>query len=111
MLAGSALPGDQVIADQVYKANIQAGATAEIAAQSRDFELKLLAIDKNESDPSLREKKILAMAEGNANLQKRIKDQLPALTSPWYRYFISYDPRPALATVKCPVLALNGAKD
>ena len=33
------------------------------------------------------------------------------LTSPWYRYFIAYDPAPALRKVKCPVLALGGSKD
>jgi fermentation-respiration switch protein FrsA (DUF1100 family) len=33
------------------------------------------------------------------------------LNSPWFRYFLNYDPRPALAGVKVPVLALNGAKD
>jgi fermentation-respiration switch protein FrsA (DUF1100 family) len=27
------------------------------------------------------------------------------------RYFITYDPRPALARVRCPVLALNGMLD
>ena len=38
-------------------------------------------------------------------------DQLKPLSSPWYRYFLAYDPAPALAKVKCPVLALNGEKD
>jgi uncharacterized protein len=33
------------------------------------------------------------------------------LLSPWFRYFLSYDPAPTLAKVKCPVLALNGEKD
>jgi len=36
---------------------------------------------------------------------------LPGLKSPWYRYFLSYDPRPALRELKCPVLALDGSKD
>lgn len=31
--------------------------------------------------------------------------------SPWMVYFLAYDPVPALTRVKCPVLALNGAKD
>ncbi len=31
--------------------------------------------------------------------------------SPWFRYFLSYDPAPALEKVKCPVLALFGEKD
>ena len=31
--------------------------------------------------------------------------------TPWFRYFLTYDPRPTLAKVKCPVLALIGQKD
>jgi hypothetical protein len=37
--------------------------------------------------------------------------QINALTSPWFRYFLSYDPAPALRKVTCAVLVLNGAKD
>ena len=33
------------------------------------------------------------------------------LTSPWFIYFLNYDPVPTLEKVTCPVLALNGAKD
>jgi fermentation-respiration switch protein FrsA (DUF1100 family) len=33
------------------------------------------------------------------------------LTSPWYRYFLTYDPAVVLRQVKCPVLALYGEKD
>lgn len=40
-----------------------------------------------------------------------VKLQVDQLTSPWMQYFIKYDPAPALEKVKCPVLALNGAKD
>jgi pimeloyl-ACP methyl ester carboxylesterase len=31
--------------------------------------------------------------------------------SPWFKYFLTYDPAPALEKVKCPVLALYGEKD
>ena len=34
-----------------------------------------------------------------------------SILSPWFRYFLSYDPRPALEKVKCPVLAILGEKD
>jgi fermentation-respiration switch protein FrsA (DUF1100 family) len=37
--------------------------------------------------------------------------QLKMIRSPWFRYFLTYDPRPALAKVRCPVLALVGEKD
>jgi len=36
---------------------------------------------------------------------------LPLMNSPWIRFFLSYDPAPALRKVTCPVLALNGEKD
>jgi uncharacterized protein len=37
--------------------------------------------------------------------------QIKALTSPWYREFIQYDPATALRKVTCPVLAVIGEKD
>ena len=33
------------------------------------------------------------------------------MVSPWYRWFLRYDPAPALRTTRVPVLALNGALD
>lgn len=37
--------------------------------------------------------------------------QIDEITSPWFIYFLNYDPAPTLEKVTCPVLALNGAKD
>lgn len=37
--------------------------------------------------------------------------QVDQIATSWMQYFIKYDPAPALEKVKCPVLALNGAKD
>jgi uncharacterized protein len=40
-----------------------------------------------------------------------IKQQLDAVTTPWFRYFLTYDPVPALRKTKCPALAICGEKD
>jgi len=37
--------------------------------------------------------------------------QIEEMTSPWFIYFLHYDPAPTLEKVTCPVLALNGSKD
>src|SRR5205085_9259726 len=37
--------------------------------------------------------------------------QIKQLTSPWFRYFLTYDPAATLRKVTCPVLAINGALD
>ena len=31
--------------------------------------------------------------------------------SPWMRFFLTYDPRPTLGKLRCPVLAVNGTRD
>ena len=56
-------------------------------------------------DKELREK--LAGTVPEAQIGASIK----MVTSPWFRYFLAYDPAPALRKVKCPVLAINGEKD
>ncbi|MGL2967132.1 alpha/beta hydrolase family protein [Flavobacterium sp. XGLA_31] len=37
--------------------------------------------------------------------------QVSQICNPWMLYFLRYDPTTALANVKCPVLAINGAQD
>jgi len=37
--------------------------------------------------------------------------QIHQVLTPAFRYYLNYDPVPALRKVKCPVLALNGSHD
>ncbi|MDY0382606.1 MAG: prolyl oligopeptidase family serine peptidase [Atribacterota bacterium] len=45
------------------------------------------------------------------DIEAYINVQMQSLLSPWFRYFLIYDPAPTLSKVKCPVLAINGEKD
>src|SRR5207245_11752391 len=40
-----------------------------------------------------------------------VQPQCRTLVSPWFRFFLDYDPVPTLQKTLCPVLALNGEKD
>jgi uncharacterized protein len=42
---------------------------------------------------------------------KFIKIFVQQLSSPWFNYFMKFDPADYLGKVTCPVLALNGEKD
>lgn len=42
---------------------------------------------------------------------KQVSEQAKQLVSPWFRYFLTYDPAPTLQKVTIPVLALYGTKD
>lgn len=58
---------------------------------------------------------IAEMDENSRPEYEAAKEQIIAglgpLTNPWFKYFMEYDPQPALTKVTCPVLAVNGAKD
>ena len=83
--------------------------------QSLAFDRKAYAMVREEKDSAVLEKKLDAivissgMAEGS--VPASVQAQIHMLSSPWFRYFLDYDPLPALQNVKCPVLALNGDKD
>jgi pimeloyl-ACP methyl ester carboxylesterase len=81
-----------------------------------------LAFDRNAYDFVREEKDPAALTEKLKNLVKVsglngvipptvLETQLRMLTSPWFRFFLDYDPVPVLQKTKCPVLALYGQKD
>src|SRR5690606_34630335 len=52
-----------------------------------------------------------AEREAIGDVEAAIRMQVEALSSPWMRHFLAYDPIPALKRVKVPVLILFGDKD
>ena len=43
--------------------------------------------------------------------ETQIQAAVEQVLNPWMRYFLAFDPRPALETIQVPVLALNGELD
>ncbi len=119
LLAGTGVPGYEVLLLQaellakVAGANETAMATTR-AWQTRYFGLVREGLDVEQLDQELRpviEARLeMAGLEGEV-LHDAVETQMRQVVSPWMRYFITYDPRPALTRVKCPVLALNGTLD
>jgi len=52
-----------------------------------------------------------AIGDVDAFIDRQLPTVVAQFRSPWMRYFLSFDPAPVFAQVKCPVLALFGAKD
>jgi len=106
LMAGPAVPGDQIILEQM-KAIVQAsGAPAAVLEPQIAMEKKVFEILRSEPNNEAAAKKLEeALPPGAA------KEQAKRATSAWFRYFIDYDPAPALQKLKVPVLALFGEKD
>lgn len=124
LMAGTGLPGDEEIlvqTDMLLKAQ---GASDEGIRLTRELYTEIFAILKKGDDRAAAEKQIragiaaktAAMTEaqrkGMSQILKAIDTQLTQFyLTEWFRFFLRYDPRPTLAKVQVPVLALNGGKD
>jgi uncharacterized protein len=122
LMAGTGLPGDEIIAQQSALI-FAAMESKKDLAQGLDFQRRLFEVVKSEPDNKvaadrmraiLREQ-VAAMPEADRNrlgdANRQIESQIAVLQAPWCRFFLTYDPRPALARVRCPVLAIIGEKD
>jgi uncharacterized protein len=110
MLAGSGVPGDQILVEQRTLIAEAGGVSKEEAEKNAVEEKAVLALVVKEKDSPELEKDLRAKLEEDVK-EPELGAQVKVLTSPWFRYFLAYDPGPALRKVACPVLALNGEKD
>src|SRR5262245_15362692 len=126
LLAGTGLPGDEILYLQAAAILKLAGADADLLAKQKAVQERIFALVRKEKDNAVAEKRIRATVEEYiSQLTKEEKKggleslaglagvdaQVQMVVSPWFRHFLDYDPRPALRKVTCPVLALNGEKD
>lgn len=119
LLAGPGVPGDEILYLQTASLLKFQGKSDEVVAANRRCQERTYAVLKEVADPKLATQKIrVAVEEELAGLPDAVRKEVAAmnriqdaLPGPWFRYFITYDPRPILKKVTCPVLALNGEKD
>lgn len=118
MLAGTGLPGNEIL---TLQSRLMMEATGAFTDEQLDeMTAKHRALMEAIINDKPQEEKIEAMmaliqaqgAQGDdARLRQAAAQQLVGLHSPWFKYFLTYDPRPTLRRVTCPVLALNGSID
>lgn len=123
MLAGPGVPGDQIILEQIRLIDQAAGVSKEKIDNALKAEEELFRILKQQPNQEKAADMMTEVLERNIDEDKNAtpeeKDQakssipreIKQINTLWFRTFIDTDPRDYLSKVKCPVLALNGAKD
>jgi len=123
LMAGPGLTGDEILYLQGALISRAMGATEENIIKKRQFNEKIFSILKEEEDNKIAEERLRQMFfedwEKMSDEEKGqigdpeafLKAQLQSIMAPWLKFFLTYDPRPTLSKVKCPVLAINGEKD
>ena len=127
LLSGPALTGEKVMlaqaerlaaAERIPEAQVRANAdlqrmmfaavrsgTGWEAVTEAGEKLALSAIAR------LPEEQRKMMGDPQAVARQQITSQVASVRSPWFKFFLDYDPAPTLAKVRVPVLALFGEKD
>ena len=109
MMAGSGVPGDQILLFQEKLAMEVAGVAPDKVAHNIAVNRKIFDVIETDVDTATARKQIVALL---ADQPAAIADQTAAaFTGPWLRWFAKYDPAPTLRRVHCPVLAIGGSKD
>lgn len=117
LLAGPGIPGEQILYEQGRLIGLASGMTEEQVAQNQKTQETIFNILKTEKDSAIRLDRLQRTFTGgmypmmNEDQKKAVDQQVAAVNSPWFSYFLTYDPRPELTKLKCPVLALIGEKD
>lgn len=136
MMAGTALSGEEILYLQGTAILRAAGADDEAVHRQRAIQEKIFAVLRAEKDNAAAEKKLRELFQAEAaqasSKEKETKEKAKGdgksskgeeetaavlegrakqLLTPWFRFFLQYDPAPALRQVTCPVLAINGEKD
>lgn len=123
LMAGPGVPGDQLLLSQQSLIERAEGLSDDKIARNEKIQKEVLAVAKSSLDSAAAATKMRQIiTDGTAQMADSEKKELaytPELievgvqqtVSPWFRYFLGYDPEPTLEKVRCPVLAINGEKD
>jgi pimeloyl-ACP methyl ester carboxylesterase len=110
MLAGPGVPGDQLLVEQTQAIAASMGVPREKVKSEAADERELLMLVKSSRDDATLENQMRAKLAGKMP-EAQLGATIRQASTPWFRYFVNYDPAPVLERVRCPVLALIGEKD
>jgi hypothetical protein len=123
LMAGPGVPGREVLELQQRLILEASGATPEKIATARAHQETALAIATADLDSLTRAERLAdhmrsayaalsdeeRAAVGDADTY--VRANVRQLLTPWMRWFLEHDPAPVLREVRCPVLAVYGARD
>ena len=123
LLAGVGVPLQELLERQSADMIRVMGADEETIAKQAAIQQTLFEKLRTDSDSKNLRPEILATIKTSIDeltpeqmkalglSESQLEGQADMLLSPWFRDLMQIDPRPTLAQVNCPVLAINGEKD
>jgi pimeloyl-ACP methyl ester carboxylesterase len=117
LMAGPGIPGEKLLTKQIGLI-AEAECEKEVARAIAEGRQLMATVVQEKDDAVARQKLHEGAVKRTEAAKKKIDAQLAnadaqsaVWATPWFRYFLSFDPRPTLMKVRVPVLAINGEKD
>lgn len=123
LLAGPGVKIPDLMAKQLELISLAGGESAEsveedLRVMTKAYDMVVRSNDSEKLKTDLKEYFELEWKKMSEEDRSRIGDKdafvnptIKTLTSPWFVYFLKFDPTVYLRATKCPVLAVNGGKD
>ena len=121
LMAGPGITGEEILYLQsalIMKANGASERMIELNRKLQTIMFDVVKQDLKQPEAGQKLKKsiddyINGLNEADKALVKslNVQSQIQGILTPWFKFFLSYDPAPTLTKVKCPVLAINGMLD
>jgi pimeloyl-ACP methyl ester carboxylesterase len=115
LLAAPATKGEDTLLNQSELIGRAGGLTDEQLTASLDLDQAAYDLVRTEKDTAVLNEKLNGLVKGSglaaAMSPAVLEPQLRMMESPWFRFFLDYDPLPNLKALQVPVLALYGQKD
>jgi len=126
-IAGTGVNGEEIIMEQTRLIEIANNTPEEVVKDDQIIMKKMLKLLMSEEDKKwvidtlkniqlaeyekLSEEQKSEIKDKNEWAESYAKSVISQFDNPWMRYFLQYDPAPALEKTKCPVLLLFGELD
>ena len=111
LLASPGVTGEEILYEQGDLIGKAEGASASQVEANRTQRERLFAAIKQDTDSAQVASDVRRILKESGLPAEAVEAQAEWAASPWFRYFLTYDPAPALEKVEVPVLALFGEKD
>ncbi len=123
LLAGPGVPGSQILLTQNVKLLKLQGASDEVCEKLTGQLRREYSILEKDGDDEEIKKEIITVSTGLLEeytpeeretygfTEAVVRQRADIMVTPWFRFFVRYDPSTAIRRVECPVLAVIGEKD
>ncbi|RMG53550.1 MAG: alpha/beta fold hydrolase [Acidobacteria bacterium] len=123
LMSAPGLPGEDILLLQAAAIAKASGASDDVIAINRAIQKRIFDMVKRSEADRLTEERlredvmafIAQLPEEQKNIARRftatLNRQIKMVLTPWFRFFLTYDPRPTLKKVTCPVLVISGERD